>query len=52
MTDKEKLKLINRLVLNLSPIDFTDAKVAQGAAHALAVAIECITEMKGDGDND
>ena len=51
MTDREKLALIKRLVLNLNPLDFTDEKAGLGAGHALAVAIECIIDMK-DGDND
>lgn len=50
MTDKEKLKLIKKLCLNLSPIDFTDEKMAVGAGHALNVAIECVLEMAGDDD--
>lgn len=48
MTDAEKLKLIKRLALNISPIDFTDEKVGLGAAHALIVAIECIIDLKGE----
>ena len=46
MADSEKLELIRKLVLNISPIDFTDEKVGIGAAHALCVAIELIIECK------
>lgn len=52
MTDSEKLKLIKKLALNISPIDFTDEKIGLGAAHALVVAIECIIEMKGNDDGE
>lgn len=52
MTNKEKLDLIRKLCLNLSPIDFTDDKVGLGAGHALNVAIECILDMKGEGRTD
>lgn len=48
MTDKEKLDLLRKFALNLSPIDFTDQKIGLGAGHALAVAIELITDMPGD----
>ena len=48
MTDKEKLDLIRKLALNLSPIDFTDQKIGLGAGHALMVAVELITDMPGD----
>ena len=50
MTDSEKLRLIKKLVLNISPIDFTDEKIGMGAAHALNVAIECILELKEEND--
>ena len=50
MTDKEKLDLIRKLALNLSPIDFTDQKIGLGAGHSLVVAIELITEEKGTGE--
>ena len=46
MTDREKLELIRKLVLNLSPIDFTDEKIGIGAAHALCIAIEIIVAAK------
>ena len=51
MTDSEKLELIRKLVVNISPIDFTDEKVGIGSAHALCVAIELILESK-EKDND
>jgi len=51
MTDAEKLKLIYRLAVNLSPLTFTDEKVALGCGHALAVAIELITDVK-EQDNE
>jgi hypothetical protein len=50
MNDTEKLKLIRKLALNLSPIDFTDQKIGLGVAHALCVAIELITESKEKND--
>ena len=50
MTDKEKLKLIGKLNLNIPIIDFTDDKTAIGAGHALNIAIECILEMKEEED--
>ena len=52
MTDREKLALIKRLVLNINPLDFTDEKAGLGAGHVLAVAIECIIDMKGGDKND
>lgn len=51
MADSEKLELIRKLALNISPIDFTDEKVGIGAAHALCVAIELIIEC-GDEKHD
>ena len=51
MTDAEKLKLIRRLAVNLSPLEFTDDRVAVGIAHAFVVAIECITDMKEQNDD-
>lgn len=46
MTNTEKLDLIRKLVVNISPIDFTNEQQAQGAAHALCVAIELIVDAK------
>ena len=46
MTDKEKLLLIKRLVLNLDPQTFTDEKMALGVSHALTVAIECVIGLQ------
>jgi hypothetical protein len=46
MTDSEKLELIRKIVLNISPIDFTDEKIGLGAAHALCIAIELIVAAK------
>lgn len=51
MTDAEKLKFIRRLAINLSPLSFTDEKIALGCGHALAVAIELLTDSK-EQDND
>ena len=51
MTDKEKLDLIRKLALNLSPIDFTDQKIGLGAGHALMVAVELIADMPGGTEN-
>ena len=51
MTDKEKLKLIGKLNLNIPIIDFTDDRTATGAGHALNIAIECILEMDGEKDD-
>ena len=50
MTNAEKLKLIKKLALNISPIDFTDEKVGLGAGHALIVAIECVLAMEDTKD--
>ena len=51
MTDKEKLDLIRKLALNLSPIDFTDQKIGLGAGYALIVAVELIADMPGGAEN-
>lgn len=48
MTDKEKLDLIRKLALNLSPIDFTNQEIGLGAGHAMIVAVELITDMPGE----
>lgn len=48
MADSEKLELIRKLVVNISPIDFTDEKVGIGAAHAMCVAIELIIDCDGE----
>ena len=45
MKDTEKLDLIRKLVVNISPIDFTNEQQAQGAAHAMCVAIELIVDL-------
>lgn len=53
MTDTEKLEIIRKLVLNISPIDFTNKEIGLGAAHALCVAIELIigTKEKDNAEN-
>ena len=51
MTDKDKVKLIHRLCVNLSPLEYTDEKVGIGIAHALVVAVDLITDMKEQDDD-
>ena len=51
MSDAEKVRLINILSVNLSPIDIDDDKIAKGVAHALAVAVECVCKFCGEGLN-
>lgn len=50
MTDREKLELIKRMVLNISPIDYTNEQHGLGASHALCIAIECVIESKEEDE--
>ena len=48
MTDKEKLILIEKLCLNLAPVEFEDVNMGYGVGHSLGCAIECVLQMPGE----